>query len=271
MLEKQILGLFSWQQSRLESLRGLKFGVASRSDVTVLAYHFRDVLEFDAQFDSLECSIYETWRWCGQLKTRLVVNRITPHLETFASKFGHCVSLDVCAELIPGKIHTMSVDCNANLHRRFDSEYVLVVQNDGFPLRPGLDAFVGPWDFVGAPYVRNTWIKRQICSFLNCWVSNGGFSLRSKRICEQASFYWHKKYKKWPESRALSEDIFYTETLPLRERGYRRAMKIADFAHASAFSYDAASPDESASLPFGFHGARAFDALHARGKIQDGV
>jgi hypothetical protein len=264
-------GLSAWGQARLERLRALRFEPSALGNVTVVAYHFWDAVRFDAQFDALECALYETWRHCGQLKTRLVVNRVTPHLEAFAARFGDCVSLDACAELVPGKIHTMSVDCNANLHRRFDTDYVLIVQNDGFPIRSGLASFVGEWDFVGAPYVRNTPFKQWVCSLLNCRVSNGGFSLRSKKICELASFYWRKKYVKWPESRALSEDIFYTETLPLRERSYRKAVRIADFAHASAFSYDAAFPYAGVTPPFGFHGPRSFDVLRAKGWIPDGV
>jgi hypothetical protein len=261
--------LTQWQQARLERQRGLRYEVSPIRDVTVLAYHFWDAVRFDAQFDLLECAIYETWRHCGRMKTRLVVNRVTPHLEAFASRFGDCVSLDTCNELVPGNIHTMSVDCNLNLHRRFDTAHVLIVQNDGFPVRSGLETFVGQWDFIGAPYVRNTWRNRLFCGALNCWVSNGGFSLRSRKICELASYYWQKKYFKMPDSRAVSEDIFYTETLPLRERAYRKSVRIADHAHALNFSYDAAFPYGGTTPPFGFHGLKAFEALLAAGWITD--
>lgn len=257
--------LQTWQRQRLEFLREQvppKEGLAS---VTVLAYHFWDQPQFDTQFDFLECAIREAWRHCGFLKTVLVVNRVTPRLETFAALANGHVKLDVCEDLVPDRIYTMSVDCNANLHRRFDTAYVLIVQNDGFPIRSGLEKYVGPWDFIGAPYVRNTWRNRLFCNMFGCWVSNGGFSLRSKKICELASYYWNKKYFKWSDSRAVSEDIFYTETLPLRERSYRKSVRIADYAHSVAFSYDAAFPYAGTVPPFGFHGLKAFDALRLTG------
>ena len=65
----------------------------------------------------------------------------------------------------------------------------------------------------------------------------------------------------------MSEDIFYTETLPLRERAYRRAVTIADFSRAAAFSYDAAFPYAGACPPFGFHGVKAFEWLCGRGWV----
>lgn len=263
--------LQSWQQKMI----GCPLVDNSPSDqvdcVTVLAYHFWDNVRFDTQFDYLECAIRETWRHCGMLKTVLVVNQITPRLEAFATEFAGWVKLDVADTLVPGNIYSMSVDCNANLHRRFDTEYVLIVQNDGFPIRSGLEAFVGPWDFIGAPYVRNRWFNKIVCNALNCWVSNGGFSLRSKKICEMASHYWQKKYVKMPDGRAVSEDIFYTETLPLRERAYRKNVRIADHSHALAFSYDAAFPYGSVTRPFGFHGLLAFEFLCAKGWITSGV
>lgn len=261
--------LQTWQRQRLETLREQVPQNGGLVSVTALAYHFWDQPRFDMQFDFLECAIRETWRRCGLLKTVLVVNRVTPRLEMFAALANGHVKLDVCEDLVPERIYSMSVDCNANLHRRFDTEYVLIVQNDGFPIRSGLEKFVGPWDFIGAPYVRNTWRNRLFCNVLNCWVSNGGFSLRSKKICELASYYWNKKYFKRSDSRAVSEDIFYTETLPLRERDYRKSVRIADYAHAFTFSYDAAFPYAGMVPPFGFHGLKAFDVLRSTGWLSE--
>jgi len=172
-------GMQTWQRTRLAAGQDERYVPSACTEVTALAYHFWDSERFDEQFAFLECAIRETWRWCGLLKTVLVVNRVTPRIEAFAEAFSGWVRFDVLETLIPGNLHSMSADCNAHLHRRFDTPYVLVVQNDGFPIRSGLDAFVGVWDFIGAPYVRNTWCNRIVCGMLNCWVSNGGFSLRS--------------------------------------------------------------------------------------------
>jgi len=261
--------LQNWQRASLEKQRNTASYETGRTEVTLLAYHFWDGDLFDDQFDYLECAIRETWRHCGLLKTVLVVNRLTPRVERFGAEFDGWVRFEVAEELIPGKIHSMSVDCNARLHRRFETPYVLVIQNDGFPIRSGLDAFVGEWDFIGAPYVRNTWRNRIVCGALNCWVSNGGFSLRSKRICELAAHYWRKKYCALPDSRTVSEDVFFTETLPLRERAYRRAVRIAAYPEAVRFSYDAAFPYAEPVPPFGFHGLKAFEFLRQAGWVPD--
>lgn len=256
--------LADWQLARLESvhLRRVEYG-RGRADVTVLAYHFWGDAGNDAAFARVECAVRETWLRCGMMKTVLVVNRETPRIAAFASAFP-AVEVQVEPSLVPGRIYTMSADCNGRLAARFDTPYVLVVQNDGFPLRPGLDAFVGPWDFVGAPYVRNVWWKNAVAGALNLHVMNGGFSLRSHEICERAAFHWKRGYCALPDCNAVSEDLFYTKTLILRERAYRRSARLPTHCDALAFSWDAldtAPIPRPAALPFGFHGEGAFREL----------
>lgn len=257
--------LCAWMDRRLRTAHAGKDAAAyghGREDVTALAYHFWEEDRFDRAFSLLECAVRETWLRCGMMKTALVVNRSSPRLERFAEAFSPWVKVQVEPSLVPGRLYTMSVDCNSRLHTRFDTPSVLVIQNDGFPLRPGLDAFVGKYDFIGAPYVRDIWWKRAVCAVLGCWVSSGGFSLRSREICERAAFYWaKKKYRTLPDCRAVSEDLFYTQTLPIRERAYRRSVRIADCRAALSFSYDAIVPYTRPTLPFGFHGAKSFVVL----------
>ncbi len=221
--------------------------------VTVLGYYFSNEDSFDRDFKGMKHALRETWRHCGDLRTVLVVNRSTRALERFASECSAPVEIQIETSLVPGEIHSMSRDCNGKLHARFKTPYVLVVQPDGYPLRSGLGAFVGKYDFIGAPYVRDVGWKRLICRFLNYWVSNGGFSLRSKKICELAAYYWREKYSKRPWSVAFSEDMFYTKWLPIRERAYRESVKIADNRESLAFSYDVLVPQTVIALPFGFH------------------
>ncbi len=261
--------LQQWQTSHLARLRKLRPSFVGPRNVTTIAYHFWDEYRIDQQFDYLECSLRETWRHCGMMETVVVVNKVTTRLEAFAADFSEWVKLDVAPQLEPGSLYLMSVDCNEALHKRFDTEYALIVQNDGFPIRSGLECFLGKWDFIGAPYVRNTWRNRLVCNLMGCWVSNGGFSLRSKKICEMAAYYWRKKYAQLPDSRQVSEDVFYTETLPLREREYRKAVRIADYSHALSFSYDAAFPYQGTVSPFGFHGVKAFESLFAAGWVSE--
>lgn len=258
--------LLEWQRARLEALRASRFDAPRCDGVTALVYHFWDADVFDRQFDSVESAIYETWRCCGTLKTCLVVNRVTPHLEAFAGKHGAAVSVQVNPALVPGQVQSMSVDCNANLHRYFDTESVLVIQNDGFPLRHGLEDFVGRYDYVGAPFVRKTRLNRLLGFWPRFAVGNGGFSLRSRRICEAASYYWNKRYYRMPEShRFVREDAFYCFWLPFIEPAYRKAMCFAPWDVACRFSYDSLYGEGVPELPFGFHGKGAFAYLVGAG------
>lgn len=263
-----ILDFHEWQQLRLGRLRNIPFLPARVKDVTIVIYHFWNRDQFDSQFDAVECAICETWLHCGMLKTCLVLNQVTPHVETFIEKYSHTVDVRVNAELIPGDIPSMSADCNANLHRYFDTENVLVIQNDGYPLREGLEAFAGRYDYVGAPFLRNTRMNRLMGFWPRFAVGNGGFSLRSKRICEMAAYYWRKRYHHLPRHyRLVREDAFYCVLLPLLERPYRRAMRMAPLEVAQQFSYDHLYGQAPAALPFGFHGVRAFQYLVKSGLL----
>jgi hypothetical protein len=256
------MDLTTWQLARLERLRNLVFSPARRGSVTVVIYHFWELDQFDRQFDAVECAIYETWLHCGLLKTCLVMNRMTPRVEQFLDRHGNAVGYQLNTALIPGDIPSMSADCNANLHRYFDTDEVLVIQNDGYPLRAGLEEFTGRYDYVGAPFLRRTRLNQITGLWPRFAVGNGGFSLRSKRICEMASFYWTKRYRRFPRDwRLLREDAFYCVLLPLLEKKYRRNIRIAPLDIACRFSHDRLYGDVGAELPFGFHGARAFQNL----------
>ena len=263
-----ILDFHEWQQLRLGRLRNIPFLPARVKDVTIVVYHFWDHDRFDRQFDAVECAICETWLHCGMLKTCVVLNQVTPHVERFLDKHGQFVDIRVNSELIPGDIPSMSADCNANLHRYFDTDNVLVIQNDGYPLREGLDAFAGRYDYVGAPFLRKTRMNRLTGFWPRFAVGNGGFSLRSKRICEMAAYYWRKRYHRLPRHyRLVREDAFYCVLLPLLERPYRRTMRMAPLEVALRFSHDQLYGEAPATLPFGFHGARAFQHLVESGLL----
>lgn len=256
-----------WQGIRLAKRRTEVPRKEGPSSVTVLAYHFWPPEQSDSRFGRIESAIRETWAHCGLLRTVLVMDRTSAMADAFRSRFIGCVDIQEEPSLVPGDVHTMSLDCIQRLHRRFTTDYVLIVQEDGFPIRGGLEEHVGRWDFIGAPYVRDTWSRRLACGALNCWVSNGGFSLRSKRVCEFASQLWDRRFGRLPRCRASSEDIYYTETLPLRSRLYRRSVRIADNRSAAAFSYDAIFAFPGTSVPFGFHGPEAFGWLRRQGWI----
>ena len=178
------------------------------SGVTVLTYFFRPRETADSYFPYTKCALYETWRLCGAMKTVIVSHEITPPVAEFANRFSDLVEVQVEPSLKsnpPGDVDSMSTDCNANLHKRFSTPEVLIVQDDGFPLRPGLEEFLGRWDFVGAPWPgRDDWITRRLLKTSNL-VGNGGFSLRSKAICQEASRLWNAGWHRLPRCYLMQE------------------------------------------------------------------
>lgn len=260
--------LLAWQKRRLDVDRAIRNWGRGDSRVTVLAYYFWNQDPDAARLDAIECAILETWRLCGQMTTVLVADRSTPALERLASQHRDWISIQIEPTLKPGNLYSMSVDCNSRLHRRFNSDYVMIVQEDGFPLRPGLEEFVGRYDFIGAPNVRNKWHLQAVCRLLKCLACNGGFSLRSRRSCELAAYYWEKKYHRFPDCAHVSEDYFYTKTLPIREPAYRRKVTLPTFEAANDFAYDAVFPFVGIRPPFGFHSTLAFKLLHDAGAVE---
>ncbi len=219
-------------------------------DVTIVAYTFPK--EADSElFDYLECSILHTWSVLGKLKTVIVANRCFKKLEEFAKRHDG-VRVEVEPSLVPGRIETMSADCCARLYSRFSTPYCLIVQDDGFALKDMLDEFLGKYDYIGAPYVRISWWRNAVCRILGYWMSNGGFSLRSRRICEAAARYW-ARYEKYHPSEHTVDDLYYTKTLPLRHLGFRLKYRIAPNTVALRFSYDALVKQPVRNLPMGFH------------------
>lgn len=254
-----------WQNERLLLDRRIAQWAKGDARVTLLTYYFWAEDPGERHLDALECAILETWRHCGRMKTVIVTDRTTPQLKALASNHPGFVEVQIEPTLQPGNLYSMSVDCNSRLHRRFSTDYVLIIQDDGFPLRAGLDEYLGKFDFIGAPYVRNRWYLQMMCRALKCQVCNGGFSLRSHKICELASRYWERKYHAFPDCDHVSEDYFYTKTLPIREPSYRRQITMPSFEEASDFSYDAVFPYSGRRLPFGFHGALAFKLIYDSG------
>lgn len=267
-----IAKLRDWQRVRLERNCQEPLPRPGPADVTVLAYFFRPPETAKVHFPGIECAIRETWRHCGILKTILVTHVITPPLATFANKFPNLVKIQIepsLKPLPPGDIASMSVDCNARLHSRFSTPSVLIVQDDGFPLRPGLNEFLGRWDYIGAPFLRCNRMTRLTGFWPHRAVGNGGFCLRSRRICEEANARW-SRFSGWRhDNRLLAEDVFYCITLPLFSASYRKSVSFAPLDEALLFSWDALYGNPPDNRPFGFHGAEAFAMLQSRGWVDE--
>lgn len=253
--------LIVWQQATLPLLLECEAAPLppTTCNVTALTHHlYRDPEVFDERFAQVKCAFLMTRLMCGSIPCVLVVNRLTPEVEVFCSRWGIKINFD---PTLPGGISCLSRDCIERLHMRFDTDYVLVIHGDGFPLRKGLDAFVGEYDYIGAPWGPASWYTRMAFPYPRFSVGNGGFSLRSKRLCERVSWYFRRKYKLIPYCYALVEDVFYCRVLPRLEPEICRNMAYAppDVAGRFAFETNREFYPKDGDMPFGFHSARGFE------------
>lgn len=249
--------LESWQRANLPRWRVAPRAPAVSEAVTALAYCFWPAECLDERFFTIEAALRATWAQCGRLRTKLVTSLLTPRIAAFCEAEG--VACDV-APALSGNLRAMSDDCIRQLHRRFETPYVLIVQNDGFPLRPGLEAFVGPYDYVGAPWPRPTWYTGLLFPYPRFAVGNGGFSLRSRTLCETVAWHATHRYRLLPSSWFRTEDIFYARVLRRCEGNYRRTMRFAppEIAAQFAVEHNWALCQGQGGRPFGFHSAPAF-------------
>ena len=261
--------LSRWQRKRLDILHADRTDYGQGPDsVTVLAYYWGASTDRpDTSFYRIESAFRETWLHCGMMRSVIVTDVATREVDRFARRFP-CVEIQEEPCLVPGDLLSMSRDCDGRLADRFSTDYLMIIQDDGFPLRRGIESFLGKWDFIGPPYVRDKFFPRLIARMFNLWTANGGFSIRSKRMCDLAQKYWQEKYHAFPDCHAIGEDAYYTETLLRRHRDYRRTMKMADNRSAIQFGYDCIVEQPVKSLPFGFHRAETFAEFNRRGWIQ---
>ena len=154
------------------------------------------------------------------------------------------------------------------VRRRINSVGVLGIGRGGLAaIHLGMDAvpnvprFTGRFDFVGSPMRRPYWYVQILGRILRDWPCNGGFSLRSKKMCKLVSSYWHRYYEGKPFELDQTEDLFYTQTLPRRFREFRWAVHIAESKPAARFCFDGCLPYRPDPDVFGFHSARGFLAV----------
>lgn len=235
--------------------------------VTILAYTFPPRGRESVYFPRLVASIGKTWRNCGPLKTVIVTSHCFQALEDYAAAHAN-VEVQLETSLEPGDIRTMSLDCIKSLYKRFSTPYVLIVQDDGFPIRKGLEEFIGKVDFWGAPIISDGW-KRKLAYAIGLGSFNGGFSLRSRSLCEYASKKWFSffRYVFNEKSKFLGEDFYYTTLLKFIPSTWFK-FKFPSEREAFCFSVDALGgrvriPNDIE--PFGIHGHSTIEAMLASG------
>lgn len=203
--------LRAWQHEKLPGLRGEILDSSHyNEDVTLVAYTFP---KNESDFDSIEFSVRQSWHCLGRLKTVVIADRMTPTIHRFAEASHGDVDVQVEPALVPGSIASMSHDCITKLFSRFTTPYCLVVQDDGFPLQGNLGDFLGKYDYIGSPVVRDVPAQYLVDLFrIECL--NGGFSLRSRKICQEAATQWNRYWRHFITigSKYHVEDVFYTKT-----------------------------------------------------------
>lgn len=259
--------LDAWQRQALPALEARAQPTDGRKDVTFVAYWFWNDDRFVNRRHAILTPILMTRLHCGNIPGVLIANRTDAALESFCGR--HAVTLVIDPSLTRG-VRQLNTDYIRNLHRRFQTPYCLTIQDDGFPLQPGLDTFVGHYDYIGAPWdlSQDDWIGRALLHQGNP-VGNGGFSLRSHAICERAAWYFERKYKIVPYCFLRIDDFFFCRVLTKYEPRYRKMMRFAPLETAARFSVEKhwASYQAVGSQTFGFHSAPAFHRLLNEGRV----
>lgn len=261
--------LKNWQLAELPKLRKANFNISQHyAQVSLIVYFFTTEKDAAALFPYTECAILQTWFHCGLLKTIFVTNLESRALKSFVTKWDPIAEIQIEPNLQPGNIESLSIDCITKLGSRFTTPYMMTIQNDGFPIRPGLSDFLREFDFIGAPYRRPNVLGLAAGYFHNHWPANGGFSFRSKKFCNFVTETWDEE-RYFTLTRSIrSEDIYCTDWLPRNNKTFARKIHWANSYVASRFSFDGAFPWAISKKPFGFHNATAFSALLHRGLVQ---
>ena len=250
--------LDEWQKAALPALSASEFGRSRIDNVTLLAYFFWDDDRIESKFYTIEFTFLAAFRNLGLMKSELVVNRTTPRMVDFCARYGIHIQVD---ETLTGGVPTMNLDCLKNLHRRFDTEYVLIIQSDGIIVNPGLERFVGKFDCIGATWPGTMMGWWDVFPYPRFSVGNGGLTLRSKRICEKASEFYRRHFAWMPYNPFLIDDVFYCKTMGMfnRLKGFR--FRYCDPKTANEFAVEFPTdylppPDNP---PMGFHAKFGFD------------
>jgi len=139
------------------------------------------------------------------------------------------------------------------LHKHINTEYALIIQEDGFVINPikWSNEFLA-FDYIGAPFPipssnDNISYRDPFGNLMR--VGNGGFSLRSKKLLELPS----KLNLEWkPYFGFYNEDGFFAvhNRHLLEENG----CKFPNPEIAAKFSIEHHTPETEGVIPFGFHG-----------------
>jgi hypothetical protein len=139
------------------------------------------------------------------------------------------------------------------LHKHINTEFVLIIQDDGFVINPDKwdDTFL-QYDYIGAPFPippenDNITYRDPFGNLMR--VGNGGFSLRSQKILKLGSelnLEWKPYFGYW------NEDGFFT--CHNRHLYEENGCVYAPVDVAARFSHERQTAETIGITPFGFHG-----------------
>lgn len=139
------------------------------------------------------------------------------------------------------------------LPKLIETDYVLIIQFDGFILHAdSFDNNFFNFDYIGAPWVGFPYLN----------VGNGGFSWRSRRLCEAVSKLNYGSGKRLDNHEA--EDLFICRTNRIYLENYENC-RFANFEIASRFSVEHTN---KVGKPFGFHGLHHLVELYGDKNIE---
>ena len=247
--------LISWLKETHSALHAA-FAPSPITNLTSLAYFFWNDNRIHSEFWKIETAFLQTFHTNGLLPGILVVNQKTAEMESFCRKYG--IEIQMEKSLDRGGLPAMSIDCICRLHSRFKTDYVLIIQNDGMPLRDGLELFIGKFDYIGAPWPGHT-TYYDLFPYPKFGVGNGGFSLRSKSICQIVSRLYSRYASRIPYNWLFTEDVFYCKTMRLLAPSAYRDLKFPSIPEAAAFSIECEIPSiPIPPIPLGFHAEKGF-------------
>lgn len=247
--------LHGWERANLPFLERFEFSPSKyEGSTTLLIYAYGSAHE---RPETYQFPILHTWRVIGKLPVVIITDRVSPGMEGFQAQHPGMVSITEAESLRDGDTYQMSLDCVRNMYRYFETPYCLIIQDDGFPVQDRLGEFLGKWDYIGAPGIRNGF-RQYVADWLLKDVLNGGFCLRSRRFCKSVSSNWRVWGEWYARLRGFkSEDCLFvcmTRLNPWVRFRYR--VPWAKQARHFSFSDVAGAFDrrQVEELPFGLHG-----------------
>lgn len=142
-----------------------------------------------------------------------------------------------------------------------DTDYVLVVQSDGYIINPNVwtEDFL-KYDYIGAPWpihIAQTQHR----------VGNGGFSLRSRRFMEYVKKIESLRKYFYIGRKNMAEDVYICSNFNENLKYY--GMSFAPIEVAAKFSFEHEVPERTISIEqcFGFHDFKAHPELKEKYKL----